>query len=123
MSNVLKFNPINEGISESITLTPNAISHVQKTIAQRGKGQGLRLSVKKTGCSGYSYVVDILEDPNAEDHVFPIQDGLVVAVPKTFLTLVQGTCIDYVQNGLNGGFTFDNPNQKAVCGCGESFTV
>jgi iron-sulfur cluster assembly protein len=122
MSDVLKFNPAQNAI-EPITLTTDAINYVQKTIAQRGNGKGLRLSVKKTGCSGYSYVVDILDELNDADHVFSIQDGLVVAVPKDFLDLIQGTCIDYVQSGLNGGFRFDNPNQKAVCGCGESFTV
>lgn len=120
MSDVLLFNP---NAPASVTLTPAAFSYLKNTIEKRGSGKGLRLSVKKTGCSGYSYVVDILDETTADDYIFPLQDELVIAVAKSFLDIVQGTRIDYVQKGLNGGFEFDNPNQKGICGCGESFTV
>lgn len=122
MSEVLLFDPNNQAV-EPISLTPSAVSRVRDTINKRGSGKGIRLVVKKTGCSGYSYIVEPLDEEQTDDYVFPIEDGLVVAVSQTFFDLVKGTCIDYVHEGLNSGFRFTNPNQKGVCGCGESFTI
>lgn len=122
MSEVSLFDPANQSI-EPVTLTAAAVSRVKNTIAKQGSGKGMRLIIKKTGCSGYSYHVDIFDQEDADDYIFPAQDGLLIAVSKTFLDLVKGTRIDYVQEGLSSGFRFYNPNQKGVCGCGESFTV
>ena len=122
MTEALLFNPNNQSI-EPITLTPSAASYTKNSIAKQGSGKGLRLVIKKTGCSGYSYHVEILNEEQSDDYVFPVQDGLSVVVAKTFLDVVKGTCIDYVHEGLNSGFRFYNPNQKGECGCGESFTV
>lgn len=123
MLEVLKFNPSNTQNIEPLTLTPDAVAYIQKTINQRGSGQGLRLTVKKTGCSGYAYLADILDEVAADDHVFSAEGGLLIAVPQSALDLLEGTRIDYAQTSLNGGFKFDNPKQKGVCGCGESFTL
>jgi iron-sulfur cluster assembly protein len=123
MSEVLKFNPSNTENVEPLTLTPDAVAYIQKTIKQRGSGKGLRLTVKKTGCSGYAYLAEILDDVTADDRVFLAEDGLLIAVPQSVLDLVAGTRIDYTQTNLKGGFEFDNPKQKGVCGCGESFTL
>jgi iron-sulfur cluster assembly accessory protein len=117
MSDVSLFDPNQQQI-EPLTLTPAAIAHIKSF----GK-KGIRLVIKKTGCSGYAYHVEIFEEQQTEDHIFPLEDGLSIAVPKTFLDLVKGTRIDYVHEGLNSGFRFYNPNQKGACGCGESFTV
>ena len=122
MSEVLLFDPNNQTV-EPISLTPRAALRVKDTINQRGSGKGIRLVVKKTGCSGYTYIVEILDEEQTDDYIFPIEDGLFVAVSQTFFDLVKGTCIDYVHEGLNSGFRFTNPNQKGVCGCGESFTI
>lgn len=122
MSDVLRFDPNDQPV-EPITLTPSAALHVKDSIHKRGFGKGIRLMIKKTGCSGYSYVVEPLDEQQADDYVFPIEDELFVAVSQTFFDLVKGTCIDYVHEGLNSGFRFANPNQKGICGCGESFTI
>ena len=106
-----------------ITMTDNAIAHVKAQIAKRGRGIGLRLGVKKVGCSGYGYVVDFLDEANPEDRAYPVADGLAVYVAPESLPFVNGTEVDYVRQGLNTGFEFNNPNVKAMCGCGESFNI
>lgn len=122
MTEISRFNPVDEAVT-ALTLTPNAAAHTKKAIEKQGFGKGLRLEIKQTGCSGYTYLVSILDEPHPDEYVFTVQDGLLITVAKQFLDLVQGTRIDYTQEGLNSGFKFYNPNQKGVCGCGESFTT
>ena len=102
----------------SITVTPNAAEHVKKF----GKGENLRLSVKTTGCSGWSYIVDFDDAINADDQVFE-SHGIKVLVDPKSLPIVNGTEIDFVREGFNETFKFTNPNVKDACGCGESFNI
>lgn len=106
----------------AITLTPEAASHVQKTLAKRGKGEGLRLGVRTAGCSGKAYVLEFVDAPQAEDRVFE-SHGVKVFVDEKSLLYVDGTELDFKREGLNEGFRFNNPNVKGECGCGESFSV
>lgn len=106
----------------SITLTAQAAEHITKHMAKRGSGIGLRLGVRLTGCSGMAYQVDFVDESNDTDHVFKDQ-GITVFVDPRSLPFVDGTQLDYTREGLNSGFKFKNPNEKASCGCGESFTV
>ena len=105
-----------------ITLTEVAASRVQKFITNRGKGLGLRLGVKTNGCSGMAYVMEFVDELQDGDSVFESHGVKVIADPKAFVYL-DGTEVDYTREGLNEGFKFTNPNEKARCGCGESFTV
>ena len=95
---------------------------IQKQLTKRGKGIGLKLAVKKSGCSGYAYVLDYAETLDAEDAVFE-DFGVKVLVPKDDLQLIDGLQLDYRKEGLNEAFQFNNPNVKGTCGCGESFSV
>jgi iron-sulfur cluster assembly protein len=95
---------------------------VRAHLTERGRGLGLRLGIKQTGCSGFSYVVDFADDVRPDDRVFE-EHGVRVYVDPSSLLLVDGTRIDFVRQGLNESFRFDNPNVKGECGCGESFTV
>jgi iron-sulfur cluster assembly protein len=106
----------------SISLTPAAAERVRTFMASRGKGIGLRLGVKQTGCSGYAYVVSYADVLDARDVVFEVSDVKVV-VDAESLKYVDGTEIDFVRQGLNEAFKFRNPNVKGECGCGESFNV
>jgi iron-sulfur cluster assembly protein len=105
-----------------ISLTPAAAERVRTFMASRGKGIGLRLGVKQTGCSGYAYVVSYADELGAKDVVFEVSDVKVV-VDAESLKYVDGTEIDFVRQGLNEAFKFRNPNVKGECGCGESFNV
>lgn len=105
----------------AITLTDSAARRVASYLEKRG-GIGMRLGVKKTGCSGFSYVVDYADQTSPEDVVFE-QHGIKVLVRRENLPLLDGTRVDFVRKGLNESFEFDNPNVKDACGCGESFTV
>jgi iron-sulfur cluster assembly protein len=105
-----------------VSLTPAAAERVRSFIAGRGHGIGLRLGVKKTGCSGYAYVVNYADDVAAGDTVFE-HAGVKVIVDAGSLSLVDGTEIDFVRQGLNEAFKFRNPNVRGECGCGESFNV
>jgi len=105
-----------------ISLTPAAAERVRTFMASRGKGIGLRLGVKQTGCSGYAYVVSYADEIGARDVVFEVSDVKVV-VDAESLKFVDGTEIDFVRQGLNEAFKFRNPNVKGECGCGESFNV
>lgn len=89
---------------------------------QRGKGEGLRLGVKTTGCSGLAYVLEFVDEVAAEDEVFESRGVRIFIDPKS-LVYLDGTELDYGKEGLNEGFKFNNPNVKESCGCGESFTV
>jgi iron-sulfur cluster assembly protein len=106
----------------SISLTPSAADRVRSHLARRGHGLGLRLSIKETGCSGYSYVIDYADTAGPDDLVFEDQ-GVKVFVDRESFPALDGTCVDFVRQGLNESFQFQNPNVKAECGCGESFTV
>jgi iron-sulfur cluster assembly protein len=106
----------------SISLTPAAADRVRNFLTRRGHGVGLRLGVKKTGCSGFAYVVNYADDVHASDVVFE-QQGVKVIVDKDSLGFIDGTEVDFVKQGLNEAFRFRNPNVKGECGCGESFTV
>jgi iron-sulfur cluster assembly protein len=106
----------------AVSLTESAAERVRRHIAQRGHGVGLRLGVKSSGCSGFSYVVDYADDVSSEDLVFD-SHGVKVVVDRAHLTAVDGTQIDFVRQGLNEIFRFENPNAVGQCGCGESFSV
>ena len=103
-------------------MTQSAADRVRDFLASRGKGVGLRLAVKTNGCSGMAYVMEFVDEVNPEDEVFEM-DGVKVIVDKKSLVYIDGTEVDYAKEGLNEGFQFKNPNEKGVCGCGESFTV
>ena len=106
----------------TVSLTPSAVDRVRTYLEKRGRGVGLRLAVKKTGCSGYAYVVNYADEIGEHDVVFE-QDGLKVIVDTDSLGFVDGAEIDFVRQGLNEAFKFHNPNVKGECGCGESFNV
>ena len=106
----------------AITLTEPAAERVKAFLDNRGKGDGLRLGVKTMGCSGMSYVLEFVDEIHPEDEVFE-DSGVKVIVDKKSLVYLDGTELDYTRDGLNEGFKFNNPKEKAACGCGESFTV
>lgn len=105
-----------------ITLTQNAARHIQNFLAKRGKGEGIRLGVKTSGCSGMAYTLEFVDDIQAEDMVFEGHGVKVFVDPKSHVYL-DGTELDYTKEGLQEGFKFQNPNVKDECGCGESFHV
>ncbi|MBT8442565.1 MAG: iron-sulfur cluster assembly protein IscA [Gammaproteobacteria bacterium] len=105
-----------------ITLTDRAAERVRNYLAKRGAGIGLRLGIKKTGCSGFAYVVDYADEVSDNDVVFDTDDVKVI-VDQQSLELIDGTEVDYVREGLNEAFRFRNPNAAGECGCGESFSV
>ena len=105
-----------------LTVTERAARQISRQIERRGSGVGLRLGVKKSGCSGYAYVIDYADDVSEQDRVFE-QHGVKVVVSEDALPYLDGIEVDYRREGLNEAYHFDNPNVKASCGCGESFTV
>ena len=107
---------------KSVTLTEAAARHVQRYLAKRGKGIGVRLGVKTTGCSGLAYKLEYVDEAAPEDLVFESQGVKVLVDPKS-LAYIDGTQLDFVREGLNEGFKFNNPNERDRCGCGESFRV
>jgi len=106
----------------AITLTQNAAQQIQKSIAKRGKGVGLRLGVKKVGCSGLAYTFDYADAVGANDVSFESHDAKIV-VDKEALQYIDGSTVDFGREGLKESFKFENPNAKNQCGCGESFNV
>ena len=106
----------------AITLTPAAAQHVSRYLSRRGQGLGVRLGVTTTGCSGLAYKLEYVDEQQPEDLVFEDHGVKVLIDPKS-LAYIDGTELDFVREGLNEGFKFNNPNAKANCGCGESFTV
>ena len=106
----------------AVTLTDRAAEHVRRYIEKRGKGVGLRLGVKTTGCSGLAYKLEFADDVQPEDEQFESHGVRVLIDPKS-LAYLDGTELDFVREGLNEGFRFNNPNEKDRCGCGESFNV
>ncbi len=105
----------------AITLTERAAQHVQRFLTNN-EGNGLRVGVKPTGCSGYMYVVQPVKEVNDHDQVF-VSQGVQIVVDDESLKYLDGTEVDFTREGLNEGFKFVNPNVKATCGCGESFTL
>ncbi len=106
----------------SIQLTHAALDRVRTFLSTQQQAAGFRLGVKRTGCSGWGYVVDVAREVTADDSVFE-QDGVAIVVDAQSLPLVRGTEVDFVRRGLNHEFVFRNPNAAAECGCGESFTT
>ncbi len=106
----------------ALSLSSAAVEHVQQQLEQRGKGVGIRLGVRTSGCSGMAYVLEFVDQLEDGDEVFETQ-GVKLIVDKKSLVYLDGTELDFVKEGLNEGFKFNNPNVKDECGCGESFTV
>jgi iron-sulfur cluster assembly protein len=106
----------------AISLTPAAADRIRKFIATRGQGLGLKLGVRKTGCSGFAYVINYADQAAPQDLVFEDQ-GVKVFVDPDSLRLIDGTTVDFVKQGLSESFRFLNPNIKGECGCGESFNI
>lgn len=106
----------------AVSLTESASERVKSYLARRGHGVGLRVGIKRTGCSGYAYVVDYADSIEPDDIVFE-QDDIKVVVDTKALELIDGTEVDFVKEGLSEAFKFRNPKVKGECGCGESFSV
>ncbi len=106
----------------SVTLSPAAAKHVTKYLSKRGKGVGVRLGVKTTGCSGLAYKLEYVDEVAPEDVLFETQGIKLMIDPKS-MAYIDGTELDFVREGLNEGFKFNNPNERDRCGCGESFRV
>jgi len=105
-----------------VIVTEQAAKKIHQVIAKRGKGLGIRLGVKTTGCSGLAYVLEYVDAPQLGDHCVECNGCQMFIDPKSCAYL-QGMTIDYVRNGLNEGFEFRNPNERDRCGCGESFRI
>jgi iron-sulfur cluster assembly protein len=103
-------------------MTAAAAQHVRSYLENRGKGIGIRLGVRTSGCSGMAYVLEFADELEPDDQVFE-SDGVQVIVDPKSLLYLDGTELDYTKEGLNEGFKFNNPNVKDACGCGESFSV
>jgi len=106
----------------SISLTESAAKRVKTFLEKRGKGVGVRLGVKTTGCSGMAYTIEFADEIEDTDKVFE-ENGVKVLITPKSLVYLDGTELDFGKEGLNEGFKFNNPNEKDRCGCGESFTV
>jgi len=106
----------------TISITESAARHVREQLEQRGKGLGIRVGVKTTGCSGMAYVLEFVDEQDQDDQVFE-ELGVKLFVDPKSLVYIDGTQMDFVKEGLNEGFEFKNPNAAGECGCGESFTV
>ncbi len=106
----------------AITLTEKAAKQVQKHLAARGSGLGLRVAVKTSGCSGLAYTLEFVDESAPEDQSFESHGVNLLVDPKS-LAYLEGTELDFVRDGMNEGFKFNNPNVKNQCGCGESFNV
>jgi iron-sulfur cluster assembly protein len=106
----------------AISMTEAAAKHVRRSLEGRGKGEGIRLGVRTTGCSGLAYVLEFVDEVAAEDLVFE-SFGVKVFVDPKSLAYLDGTELDFTREGLNEGFKFNNPNVRGECGCGESFNV
>ena len=105
-----------------ITITENAAKHINSYLTKRGKGLGVRLGVKTSGCSGMAYNLEFVDEVNDDDLIFEERGARVYIDPKS-LVYLDGTQVDYTKEGLQEGFKFENPNVKDSCGCGESFHV
>ena len=106
----------------AVMLTDTAAERVKHFLTERGSGAGLRIAIKTTGCSGFAYVVDIADAITDDDQVFE-SHGVNVIIANDSLSYLDGTTIDFSHEGLNEAFSYDNPNVKSLCGCGESFGI
>ncbi|MDO8438132.1 MAG: iron-sulfur cluster assembly accessory protein [Nitrosomonadaceae bacterium] len=106
----------------AITLTESAARQIQKQLEKRGKGLALRIGVKKVGCSGFAYTFDYTDEVRADDQLFESHNAQVV-IDASCLPFLDGSRVDFVREGLNDLFKFDNPNVDNTCGCGESFSL
>ncbi len=109
--------------SKGITMTDVAAAHIKKQLTKRGKGQGIRLGVKTSGCSGMAYMIEFADEEFDGDSVFDYDNGVKIFIDPKSLVYMDGTELDFVKEGLNEGFQFNNPNVVSECGCGESFNV
>lgn len=108
--------------ASDLNFSDNALAHFSKVLKDRGRGKGIRLGIKKAGCSGYEYTFDFVDEV-FDDYIAFEKNGCKIFVDSSSFTFLKGSLIDYVEDGLNQGIKFVNPNAKAVCGCGESFTL
>ena len=108
--------------SQQVSMTESALIHVRKLLAN-SNAMGVRIGVKKSGCSGFKYEIEFVTPPLAEDACFQVADDVALYVPTEYLAMVKGTEVDYTTEGLNSTIKFNNPNAKDLCGCGESFSV
>ncbi len=106
----------------AISMTDAAVNHVARFLEKRGHGSGIRVGVRTSGCSGMAYVLEFIDQVEDEDQVFEF-GGVRVAIDPKSLVYLDGTELDFVKEGLNEGFKFNNPNVSSECGCGESFNV
>lgn len=106
----------------SITVTPAAAQRALQFLQNRGSGVGLRLGVRTTGCSGLAYVLEFVDEVNEDDELF-VDNGITIIIDAKSLVYLDGTELDFAKEGLNEGFSFNNPNVNGECGCGESFNV
>ncbi len=113
----------NAAPSASVTMTEAALVHVKKQLALSNAAVGVRLAVKKSGCSGFKYDIEFIENLVADDIAVQVSDDIILYVAADAKAFVEGTEIDYVREGLNSTIKFNNPNAKDLCGCGESFSV
>jgi len=117
-----KINKMEYSLNSMISVTEKAAKHIRSQLEQRGKGVGIRLGVKTTGCSGLAYVIEFADGHNDDDNVFLDKGITLIINPKSYVYL-KGTQVDFAKEGINEGFKFNNPNVKDTCGCGESFNV
>jgi iron-sulfur cluster assembly protein len=110
------------GVTQGVTLSERAATHIKNFLAKRGSGVGLKLGVRTSGCSGMAYKLEFADAADPEDLTFECHGVTVFIDPKS-LSYLEGTELDFVREGLNEGFKFNNPNVKSECGCGESFNV
>ena len=116
---VVSFNPQ----QESVLVTPSAVAHFKRQLGATESAKAVRLSVKQSGCTGWMYVVDLVPEGKAEDLHLALGDGVELLIDPASLSVVSGTEIDYVTEGVNRQLKFNNPRVKDYCGCGESFSV
>lgn len=116
---VESFDPAQQAVS----VTPTAVEHFKRQIGSHKDAIAVRLSVKQSGCTGFMYVVDLVPEAGDDDLHYPLAEGLDLLIDKSSLSVVSGTQIDYVTEGVNRQLKFLNPNAKDYCGCGESFSV
>lgn len=107
----------------AVSITEAASKHISLQLKKRGHGEGIRLGVRTSGCSGMAYVIEFVDDIQAEDQVFSDEKGVKIIIDPKSLVYLDGTELDFVREGLNEGFKFNNPNAASECGCGESFNV
>ena len=108
--------------ASDLNFSDSALAHFSKVLKDRGRGKGIRLGIKKAGCSGYEYTFDFVDEV-FDNYITFEKNGCKIFVDSKSLAFLKGSLIDYVEDGLNQGIKFVNPNAKAVCGCGESFTL